>query len=695
MRDLQLIFEQYDITLTNEEIKELEKIINIEDLERIKQLIELFIENGKYSELKSDKTILNIPDLKELETKINYLKTIDKQITKEEINLSLSEFMKKYNLTEEKLKTELEDIYLAQEMIDSPYTNYLDEKDVVLDIEAEKVFNEILQEIKEVGILIGSEYKKAGNYYSINKIKQNLIKLITNILKIKKESDLTNADKLYIKALAITGDKKMTEKEAENLCRAVISGEKEQAEKIDCEKIELNSHIEKQVEPKNEIKEEKVVEKQVISNMDSELEKLLGELSTEDDEIAKLEREIAELERANKELEQLYGMSETTEMSENTKTIIKNIEEKLETETKKPQNKNIEKFEEQIKETESKISKEKEEVTKIQVSTDVLNKYESKLKTEKVEKQVISDSELEKMKQKLESMKNVFVSYDKEYSDREFEENARKVREEKKKLAEILQRRQEKELAQLKAQMELFEEKRKLEEEKNKIEQERLIKERIKQEAERIANEKLSQLKQKEELQSKIEKEAEILVKQKLESETNSQFVKKEVSELEKLETEKLEAIEKELRKRLEVQNQINSGMYNSNTNNSLNNGNDVNSVINSKIPDMKISAETITKEEEDDLNYYQTPTKKDMIIQEFARQENRNMQIQQNSQNISQNPSFARTMDAYYNPNQKPFFNIEDYGYILNEVNDQELKRMQMEMNEIYKKEKNGGYYG
>ena len=31
---------------------------------------------------------------------------------------------------------------------------------------------------------------------------------------------------------------------------------------------------------------------------------------------------------------------------------------------------------------------------------------------------------------------------------------------------------------------------------------------------------------------------------------------------------------------------------------------------------------------------------------------------------------------------------------YILNEVNEQELKRMQVEMNEIYKREKNNNYY-
>ena len=53
----------------------------------------------------------------------------------------------------------------------------------------------------------------------------------------------------------------------------------------------------------------------------------------------------------------------------------------------------------------------------------------------------------------------------------------------------------------------------------------------------------------------------------------------------------------------------------------------------------------------------------------------------------------FNRTIDAYYNPNEKAFFNLEDYGYILNTVNEEEQKRIQTEMNELYKRKKNNYY--
>ena len=74
--------------------------------------------------------------------------------------------------------------------------------------------------------------------------------------------------------------------------------------------------------------------------------------------------------------------------------------------------------------------------------------------------------------------------------------------------------------------------------------------------------------------------------------------------------------------------------------------------------------------------------------------QQNLNMEAQAyNRNNFGNSEEFNRTIDAYYNPNKKPFFNLEDYGYILNAVNEEEQKRIQTEMNELYKRKKNNYY--
>ena len=74
--------------------------------------------------------------------------------------------------------------------------------------------------------------------------------------------------------------------------------------------------------------------------------------------------------------------------------------------------------------------------------------------------------------------------------------------------------------------------------------------------------------------------------------------------------------------------------------------------------------------------------------------QQNLNMEAQTyNRNNFGNSEEFNRTIDAYYNPNKKPFFNLEDYGYILNAVNEEEQKRIQTEMNELYKRKKNNYY--
>ena len=428
-----------------------------------------------------------------------------------------------------------------------------------------------------------------------------------------------------------------------------------------------------------------------------------------------------------------------------------------------------------------------------------------------VEKKILNDNEIREMKEKLELMSKTFKNFSKELDEREFEEEARKAREEKDKISKILQRRQEKELLELRKKTEMLEEKRRLEEEarrvreekarisemlqkkqekellelkkknelleekrrleserakleeerkkveenkrkieenKKKAEEEKAIQEKIRIEAERIANEKLAKIKKEQEIENKIKEEAQKLIDEELKKKEAERKAKEEAERIAKEEeAKKLEELNKA---KLNESINLTVTPSNSNVSNNISNINNRNSAI-TKIAMTPIDDLDEYEEIEDNIDSYylnannhqsynkpkmdlsnmhqniqnfnanQVQTKQ-MIQAEFARndvmREARNnqgydMQNQMgfgyensekmyNPNNMSNSnfnsnigtDEFNRTIDAYYNPNQKAFFSIEDYGYILNEVDEQELKRMQVEMNEIYKREKNNNYY-
>ena len=445
-----------------------------------------------------------------------------------------------------------------------------------------------------------------------------------------------------------------------------------------------------------------------------------------------------------------------------------------------------------------------------------------------VEKKVLNDNEIREMKEKLELMSKTFKNFSKELDEREFEEEARKAREEKDKISKILQRRQEKELLELRKKTEMLEEKRRLEEEarrvreekarisemlqkkqekellelkkknelleekrrleterakleeerkkveenkrkieenKRKAEEEKAIQEKIRIEAERIANEKLAKIKKEQEIENKIKEEAQKLIDEELKKKEAERKAKEEAEKIAKAKEEEKRRLEEAERianeeeaKKLEELNKakLNESINltvtpsNSNVSNNINTINNRNSAI-TKIAMTPIDDLDEYEEIEDNIDSYylnannhqsynkpkmdlsnmhqniqnfnanQVQTKQ-MIQAEFARNDvmrearnNQGYDIQNqmgfgyentekmyNSNNMSNSnfnsnigtDEFNRTIDAYYNPNQKAFFSIEDYGYILNEVDEQELKRMQVEMNEIYKREKNNNYY-
>lgn len=577
--------------------------------EKVEKNIDVLIENNLVEALKISSKVLIVNPVT-LENRINYLKenNIELDITKLEV--SDDRFNTIYNTTEEKIEEASENVYLAQEMIDSPYTDFLNRSNEILETESERqLFDKLFEKILDLGILKDFTYIKEGYSYSVFKIKRNLVKLIANVEATITISNLTKTDELYFKSLAIIGNKVMSEVEAEKICKAVITGVRELdkvSEVTVVENTESNNILASENEEFNleipEIKEETLNEEfkldEVISKeeeteninkiydeIDEELEALLGQTTKEDEEIARLEREIAELEQKNKDLSNIYGIgTENISLNENEnlnintakKEITKIGVEQDQNNILTPKNiKNIEEKEVGVEVSKTEETKEvtkteePKEVTKIVVDSEILNEYKTtNVNSNKIDNsgyKRISASEITQMKQKLESMSKSFRNFSKELSDREFEEEARKARAEKEKISEIIKRRQEKELIELRRKTQLLEEKRKLEEEKRKIEAENkrieeeqklqrekeLLEEKIRLEAERIANEKLEKLKQENELKLKIEEEAQKLIKLQLEEENSKKEEEaKKLLELQKEKEEKAK-IELELKEKI------------------------------------------------------------------------------------------------------------------------------------------------
>lgn len=577
--------------------------------EKVEKNIDVLIENNLVEALKISSKVLIVNPVT-LENRINYLKenNIELDITKLEV--SDDRFNTIYNTTEEKIEEASENVYLAQEMIDSPYTDFLNRSNEILETESERqLFDKLFEKILDLGILKDFTYIKEGYSYSVFKIKRNLVKLIANVEATITISNLTKTDELYFKSLAIIGNKVMSEVEAEKICKAVITGVRELdkvSEVTVVENTESNNILASENEEFNleipEIKEETLNEEfkldEVISKeeeteninkiydeIDEELEALLGQTTKEDEEIARLEREIAELEQKNKDLSNIYGIgTENISLNENENLNINTAKKEItKIGVEQDQNniltpKNIENIEEkevgvEVSKTEEtkEVTKTEEpkEVTKIVVDSEILNEYKTtNVNSNKIDNsgyKRISASEITQMKQKLESMSKSFRNFSKELSDREFEEEARKARAEKEKISEIIKRRQEKELIELRRKTQLLEEKRKLEEEKRKIEAENkrieeeqklqrekeLLEEKIRLEAERIANEKLEKLKQENELKLKIEEEAQKLIKLQLEEENSKKEEEaKKLLELQKEKEEKAK-IELELKEKI------------------------------------------------------------------------------------------------------------------------------------------------
>ena len=739
----------------------------------IEKNFDLVIENGMINELLNNISVLGLGS-ETIEKRLKYLEKIGEDKTILALKMTGDKFNKRYNSTDTKLDAAVEDEYYAQSIIESRFSDYLERDERELkNIREEKFFENILENILELGIVRKKfEYYKCGYSYSMIKIKSNLNKLITYAIEDLGIENISVKDKIYIIVLSILGNKKVSEKEAEEVCRSIIKKEKvaeinpqlveKDVHKISVATEENDKFIEKDVKDEivevevEEDTETKVVElngDELLSDSDfediEEEDEIEEELDTENKNNLNDSNNSSSLDNSNHNEEEYssedyeqdladLGIEEDIidEKTNNTKKIreIANVNKTVKEENKVA---NVEKISTVGIQNVYADEKAKEET---------VDKYKidiEELKREREAQKQYQENEMLRLRKQLDEMKISILNFKKEAEERRIEEQERKYREEKEELSRIIQRRQEKELEELRKRNEELEKERKRREEED-------IQRKIAEEAERITREEIQklqeELKQKEKIQKEyeekvkedakkaiqeaieiekiklskrpvidlsreIDKSEEAMKKENLKEEIKEEIIEKnvadeydEISELTgNMRNDSIDAYitEDVIPNNIQTNNISNNNMYNQNDiiveNDDINSFEGIDEITGKRInPNRNIQKPQYQPQ---NINSSNTTTNINsninMGITNMQQQEayNRSNFGYTQGNNFGKSEEFNRTIDAYYNPNKKPFFNLEDYGYILNAVNEEEQKRIQTEMNELYKRKKNNYY--
>ena len=769
----------------------------------IEKNFDLVIENGMVKELLNNISVLGLGS-ETIEKRLKYLEKIGEDKTILALKMTGDKFNKRYDATDAKLDAAIEDEYYAQNIIESRFSGYLEREERELkNFREEKFFESIMENILELGIVRKKfEYYKCGYSYSMIKIKQNLNKLITYAVEDLGIENITAKDKIYIIVLSVLGNKKVSEKEAEEVCRSIIKKEKEaeinpQLVEKDVHKISVTLEENNKENNDNKLKTDKELESQKIQVKEIEKEEeqkqkyeevtseeenddLLSEEDFEElEEIREEENNIDDIQEDYSEEDYIQDLEELgiendqeeekldnnteskvnntksiRQLSNNNTNMLENVEdeknnvelEKEELYVQKDSNLDKEILEdnddiENINATSNISSEVKEEIKKTEETIDKYKIDIEELKREREEQKKYQENEMLRLRKQLDDMKASILNFKKEAEERRLEEQERKYREEKEELSKIIQRRQEKELEELRKRNEELEKERKRREEED-------IQRKIAEEAERITREEIlklqEELKQKEKIQKeyeeKVREDAKRAIQEAIEIE-KIKLSKKPVIDLSREIEKNEDVIREEIIKEENVAEEYDeiSELTGNIKNDSIdayimsNNMNNVSNIIDEndnissfedidEITGKRILPNRNIKENINNNHEFQNQNMNNFGIDNSSinpnsnintqnnmnqnsnmysnnmnninTQQNLNMQQQAyNRNNFGNSEEFNRTIDAYYNPNKKPFFNLDDYGYILNAVNEEEQKRIQTEMNELYKRKKNNYY--
>lgn len=583
----------------------------VKPYKNIYENLDILVENGMLDAMLNNISILGLnPEM--IESRIIYLKQKGIEPTAQSFKLSNAKFSENYDI-QGNLEDKLPQRYYAEEMIDSNYSEILlneyeneKENDYTdlstigenLSYDEKRLYEEILKEIISLGIVTKNlEYTKCNYSYSMIKIRKNLEKLVAHIKDIKDVEELDKKDYIYIESLAVLGNKKMQEDEAEIICKSIIRGEKEISKEYmqndDLTKIKINVEEEKKEKEEkdmssvNSIKNENSevnVENNVNNvvdrdenNIDKQIEDELYEIYFDNNDEGKVKKNekvnlsgIVGLEDKKVELEtKKENDIEEDEKGYDIEAIEKRIEKELKEREKRQRQKEKQEQEQNYENYQNNVNYindeddeendmqylsggsmqdeenilgnssiviEKETYDKLEETERNKRIAEKEAKIKQIEEEEAKKQELIKMKENLEMMRNSLKKYTKEISEREIENEIRKKNLEKERIEKIAQRRQAKELEKVKAEKEELE--------KAKIELEKAeIKRKIEEEAKKLAEEKLKELKAQKE---KEEREARLLeeeIKRKLEEEERKLEARKLAEEKQKEEEERQERL--------------------------------------------------------------------------------------------------------------------------------------------------------
>lgn len=195
----------------------------------IEKNFDLVIENGMVKELLNNISVLGL-GTETIEKRLKYLEKIGEDKTILALKMTGDKFNKRYNATDSKLDEAIEDEYYAQTIIESKFSDYLEREERELkNFREEKFLENILENILDLGIVRKNlNIINAGYSYSMIKIRQNLNKLVTYSIEDLGIENISPKDKIYIIVLSILGNKKVSEKEAEEVCRSIIKKKENQ-----------------------------------------------------------------------------------------------------------------------------------------------------------------------------------------------------------------------------------------------------------------------------------------------------------------------------------------------------------------------------------------------------------------------------------------------------------------------------------
>ncbi len=414
----------------------------IRPIDNIKENVNLLIEHGLFEDFIDNVSVLGLSP-QTVEKRIIYLESIGERPSIPILKLNNSDFYNQFNISEKDIN-KVKEKPLSQTIIENKYANYIYNDAKFLNLEGLKAVNDVYKQIEELGVVNKNlEYVKKEYSYSIIKIKENIHKIISNISDYNNISFIDTTD---ILTMAILGNKKVDEKEINEIRESIKIREIESLEDknsqqiLELPKIEVvdtEEIAEEQIKISNIFDSPDTVDGIDIDELDSiddfdkysgirkeklvfpededyEVEKpLKNQIEMDFDAESELEKHIDSEDSISLDKEDKAELIEKEQMIVEMRSQIENMNKTLQTI--------------RLKKEQEKLEKEKAELEK-QIREELEKEISEKLKEIEDEKRVLENLKSEKLK-KVEELKEV--------QEKQQEENKEEIEDKKPKFEGI------------------------------------------------------------------------------------------------------------------------------------------------------------------------------------------------------------------------------------------------------------------